>query len=112
MGNNLRIYRETANLSQEKLSRISGISVKSIQKIEEGKKYPSSKTIRHLARFLNIKFETLLHEDLLFDDITEIDKKYNIEGIVNALKRIAGREEKRKRKRGYPEVDENTFSEN
>ncbi|NTV22184.1 MAG: hypothetical protein HGB03_01270 [Candidatus Yonathbacteria bacterium] len=86
--------------------------MESIQQIEEGKKYPSLTTIHHLARFLNIKFETLLHEDPLFDDIVEIAERYDIEGIVNTLKRIADEGEKRKREEGYPEVDGNTFSKN
>ena len=52
---NLKYYRNKQNLTQEKLSEISGISADYLSEIERGKKTPSFKRMELIAKALNIE---------------------------------------------------------
>ena len=62
--NKLRTLRVTNNLTQEELSKQSGISIRTIQRLEKGLASGSSYTIKALAAALNVE-----HKDLL--DLSE-----------------------------------------
>lgn len=57
---NIKYYRNLRNLTQEKLSEISGISKDYLSEIERGKKLPSIKRLVIIADALNIAAYKLL----------------------------------------------------
>jgi XRE family transcriptional regulator, regulator of sulfur utilization len=57
----LKHFRHTNCLSQEKLAETSGISIRTIQRIEEGKSVGSGYTINALAKTLNINSTDLVN---------------------------------------------------
>jgi XRE family transcriptional regulator, regulator of sulfur utilization len=61
VGEKLKHFRRISCLSQEKLAENSGISIRTIQRIEEGKSLGSGYTINALAKALNIKSTDLLN---------------------------------------------------
>ena len=58
----LKAFREQQNLTQEELSKKSGISARTIQRIETGKE-PKGYTRRVLAKALEIEENELLHKE-------------------------------------------------
>jgi len=62
VGKNIKNYRKKCGYTQEKLSELSGVDYKYLQKLE-GKKPPNIKveTIARLAKSLKIKPSDLLH---------------------------------------------------
>ncbi|PQJ19643.1 helix-turn-helix domain-containing protein [Tenacibaculum sp. SG-28] len=74
---NLIAYREKHNLTQKELSEITGISVRTIQRIESGVP-PKGYTLKTLNRILEKDQEELFHEE-------EIKKEYTsyMVGIIN-----------------------------
>ncbi|QQU02368.1 helix-turn-helix domain-containing protein [Myroides odoratus] len=58
----LKLIRETKNLTQEELSEKSGISVRTIQRIEAGT-VPKGHTLKVLAKTLDILEKELLNDD-------------------------------------------------
>lgn len=52
--NNIKYFRSLKNLTQEKLSEISGISKDYLSEIERGKKTPSIKRLIKIAEALDI----------------------------------------------------------
>ena len=52
--NNLKLYRNKLNLTQEKLSELSGISSDYLSEIERGKRTPSFKRLDLIASALGI----------------------------------------------------------
>ncbi len=59
---NIKKYRLSKKLTQEKLSEISGISSDYLSEIERGKKLPSLKRLFAIANALNIEFYKLFIE--------------------------------------------------
>lgn len=55
----LKNIRELQNLTQEELSQISGVSVRTIQRLETGKE-PKGHTLRVIAKALNVKEKDLI----------------------------------------------------
>ena len=55
--------RKRAGLSQQHLSRLSGISQQAISKLESGKSSPSEYTMRQLASALHIPLSELIDEN-------------------------------------------------
>jgi transcriptional regulator with XRE-family HTH domain len=53
--NNIRIYRNKRNLTQEQLGELSGISTDYISELERGKKVPSIKRLDLIAKALDIE---------------------------------------------------------
>ena len=59
--NNLKLYRVQADLTQEQLATIIGLSRESILFIEKGTHYPSIQIAMKLARFFKIKVDDLFY---------------------------------------------------
>lgn len=53
--NNIKNFRESKNLTQEKLSELAGISADYLSEIERGKKVPSIKRLIQIAEALDIE---------------------------------------------------------
>ncbi len=53
---NISVYRKKKNLTQQELSELSGISLRTIQRIEKGEVEPRSFTIRKLQDILDTDF--------------------------------------------------------
>ncbi|MBK7223196.1 MAG: helix-turn-helix domain-containing protein [Saprospiraceae bacterium] len=61
VGEKLKHFRRIMCFSQEKLGEVSGISIRTIQRIEEGKSVGSGHTITALAKALNINSSDLIY---------------------------------------------------
>ncbi|EZH75162.1 hypothetical protein ATO12_10585 [Aquimarina atlantica] len=70
-------YREKLNLTQEELSKKSGISVRTIQRIESGID-PKGYTLKALAKALDVDEIDLLNKDNL-----TVEPNYNLVNIIN-----------------------------
>ena len=66
---NLKYYRVTSNISQEKLSEVVGLTDKYISDLERQLYDPSLKTIDSLAKALNIETYLLLKYDESHKDV-------------------------------------------
>ena len=53
--NNIKTFRESKNLTQEKLSELAGISADYLSEIERGKKVPSIKRLIQISEALDIE---------------------------------------------------------
>jgi XRE family transcriptional regulator, regulator of sulfur utilization len=89
VGEKLKQYRRINCLSQEKLAENSGISIRTIQRIEEGKSVGSGYTINALAKALNIKSTELINivseAPLLLSNNTQKLKILNLSAISMLL---------------------------
>lgn len=74
--NKLKEYRNFSRLTQEELSKESGISIRTIQRIEKGLTTGSSHTIKTLAATLHIESENLIVADINQNEAVadELDK--------------------------------------
>lgn len=70
----LKSLRELQNITQEELSEKSGISVRTIQRIESGKD-PKGYTLRALAKVLDVKEIDLLNQGTKEENIISEEKK-------------------------------------
>ncbi|MCY6354343.1 helix-turn-helix domain-containing protein [Clostridium sp. ZS2-4] len=68
LGNNIKTLREKYNLSQEQLSKKTGISRSNIGKIEKNQISPSVDALVNLANFFEVSTDVLLNENN-FEDI-------------------------------------------
>ncbi|MGR3808961.1 helix-turn-helix domain-containing protein [Jiulongibacter sp. NS-SX5] len=73
----LKKNREKLNLTQEELSEKSGISVRTIQRIESGKE-PKGQTLKILAKTLGVK-----ENELLEKAETHLEINYSLIKIIN-----------------------------
>lgn len=80
----LKQYREKLNLTQEELTAKSGISVRTIQRIEAGTE-PKGQTLKILAKALEIEEkELLVNEEVSSVSEAEVEKiNYNLVKIIN-----------------------------
>lgn len=53
--NNIKTFRESKNLTQEKLSELAGISADYLSEIERGKKVPSIKRLIQISEALDVE---------------------------------------------------------
>ncbi|GAB3758056.1 hypothetical protein GCM10028817_30660 [Spirosoma pomorum] len=60
IGSRLKILRRQRNLSQEDLANLSGLSIRTIQRLEKGESVGSAYTLRTLARTLQLYPEGLM----------------------------------------------------
>ena len=74
---NLKALREQKHLTQEELSEVSGISIRTIQRIEAGQ-LPKGHTAKALAKALDIELNSLQNTDL-----TTEDRDYSLIKIIN-----------------------------
>jgi transcriptional regulator with XRE-family HTH domain len=82
----LKVFREKQNLTQEELSEKSGISARTIQRIETGKE-PKGFTLRALSKALEVQENELLYKEFK-KEITEIieeKKEHTQEVLINYL---------------------------
>ncbi len=73
--NTLKAYRKVKNYTQEELAKHSGISIRTIQRIEKGLTTGSSHTIKALAKALNIESSDLIitkQENAINDDYQKV----------------------------------------
>ena len=59
----IRAARNQREMTQEKLSELSGVSVRHIGKIENGEINPSFEVLLSLVTILKISFDTLFYQD-------------------------------------------------
>ena len=59
IGQNVRIYRQKANISQEKLSEILGVNSKFIGHVERFERFISLKKLIEIAEFFDIPVKNL-----------------------------------------------------
>lgn len=63
IGKNIRVLRQKRQLSQEKLARLTDISLNTLTKIESGfTKRPSIQTIHKIAKALEVSIDKLVEE--------------------------------------------------
>lgn len=77
----LKTIREFQNLTQEELSEKSGISVRTIQRIETGKD-PKGYTLRVLAKALEVKESELRTQEVEDETIKNTQKKEEAEDAI------------------------------
>ena len=82
-GQKIKQARKTKNLTQEKLSEISGVNEKHISKIETGVYFPTYATLSKLLKALGLKIEDI---GLHFDNANINDNPFYIKSlqILNA----------------------------
>lgn len=74
IGKNLRAYRNSKHLSQEKFSETLGVSVARLRNYELGKGAIPSDILYKACEFFNVSFETMLR--------TEVDKRSDINRMI------------------------------
>ena len=58
---NIRIYREKRGISQDRLSKLSDLSLNTIVKVESGRNpNPTIQTLYKIAKSLNVKVDDLI----------------------------------------------------
>ncbi len=84
-GEKVRAARVNAGLSQKDLSRMTGISLRTIQNYEAGDRMPKKReTYTILAKELHLDENALLDDDAEF--VLEVAEKYGYKGKKQALK--------------------------
>jgi len=86
LSRNIRLYRETAGLSQEELAEIAGISPPFLGAIERGEKWPSPETLAGIAMGLKVNPYDLFKPELsISSDIQRLTEKmlHDIQTTVN-----------------------------
>jgi transcriptional regulator with XRE-family HTH domain len=73
MKNNVQLYREKQHLTQSELAEKSGLSLRTIQRIESGNP-PKGFTLKSLAQALNVEPNDLLPEDKAQDQSNALQK--------------------------------------
>ena len=79
LGKQVKQIRVERNMSQQKLSDISGLAVRTISKIERGKMNPSYEVLSTLVSVLGISFDSLFTftNDQTSAEIQEIERRYS-----------------------------------
>ena len=79
LGNHVKQIRKERKMSQQKLSDISGLAVRTISKIERGKMNPSYEVLSALVSVLGISFDSLFTftNDQTSAEIQEIERRYS-----------------------------------
>lgn len=78
LGATIRAARNQRDMTQEKLSDLSGVSVRHIGKIENGEINPSFEVLYDLVSVLQISFDSLFYQDGMDEkrDIEELGALY------------------------------------
>lgn len=79
LGKHVKQIRAERKMSQQKLSDISGLAVRTISKIERGKMNPSYEVLSTLVSVLGISFDSLFTftNDQTSAEIQEIERRYS-----------------------------------
>ena len=78
LGKHIRQIRKGRKLSQQKLSDMSGLAVRTISKIERGKMNPSYEVLSTLVTVLGISFDSLFSFSSDQTDSQEIASLYRV----------------------------------
>lgn len=90
-GNKVKQIRNTLNLTQKDVSNISGVSMDTLRKIENGKVIPNQITLELISAVLKEDLNTLLlkyrlkNTKMITELLDEIDKKLDNEDYENIL---------------------------
>ena len=79
-GSKIKSLRKSLNLSQEEFAEKIGLERDTISKIENGKRFPSCKTLEKIAQVFNIKYSDLFNFND-FDNTVDYNKAINIETL-------------------------------
>lgn len=80
LGKKIKSLRECGNLTQEQLAEKIELERDTISKIENGKRFPSCKTLEKIAQVFNIKYSDLFNFND-FDNTVDYNKAINIETL-------------------------------
>lgn len=80
LGKKIKSLRECSNLTQEQLAEKIELERDTISKIENGKRFPSCKTLEKIAQVFNIKYSDLFNFND-FDNTVDYNKAINIETL-------------------------------
>lgn len=78
-GNKVRKIRNTKGISQELLAEESGLSIRTIQRIEKGESIPNGDTIRRISVSLKVGTDELMDWTIIED--TDFLKKINLSAL-------------------------------
>lgn len=86
LGKQIVSYRNTLGYSQEELSQFSGISLRTIQRIEKGVVHPRGHTLRALAECLKVELSVLKTEvSPVGDEVAKKARALNSLGLLVIL---------------------------
>ena len=68
----IRQQRRLANISQEEFSKLAGVSLKTVQRWENGERSPRMEEMKRIAQGLNISINDLLDNSQRNEDIPQI----------------------------------------
>jgi len=84
----IRLERRKVGMTQSELAKRIGVSANYVCLIERGKKNPSFKTLTKMSRVLKVPAGQLLENEQLLQDIKKLNKKHNLERIIEGLLKI------------------------
>jgi transcriptional regulator with XRE-family HTH domain len=81
LGHNIKFLRKKENFSQEQFAKIFGLKRSNIGSYEEGRATPPLQIIIKVAKYFNLKIETLISEDisklLIYPDMQDTENFVN-----------------------------------
>ena len=77
LNENLKKYRKSKSLSQEKIAEMLGVSRQAVTKWENGQSMPSSDNLIKLAEIYHVSLDELLGKTSTLDDNNPYNPKYN-----------------------------------
>ena len=86
LGHNIRLFRETAGITQEELAEKAGISPPFLGSIERGEKWPGHETLTGIANGLKVEaYDLFKPEHVISRDVNKLTKKLvnDIQSAVN-----------------------------
>jgi putative transcriptional regulator len=84
----IRLERLRVGITQAELAKKIGVSANYIHLVERGKRNPSFKTLSKMSRVLKVPAGQLLENEQALQEIKKLNKKYNLEQIIEGLLRI------------------------
>ncbi len=96
LGAKIKFFRKKAGLSQQELSELVNIEMKSLSRIESGHNYPQCENLVAIAKVLNVAPWQLYFNDVEFSNekmkqeiLNTINKDENIKEIYQYIKYIS-----------------------
>ena len=84
VGKNIKKYRKTKNLTQEKLAELLNMEVSSLSNLETGKSFPNQENLRKIIDTLGIELEMLFtYKDIDNLELAQKDFEKRYELIKN-----------------------------
>ena len=88
LGKQIRLARIDKGLKQYELAELIDVTANYVSLIEAGKKSPSLRTVRNIAKALGVSVGSLLGEDPIIQDLKKISKKYDIDSLIEGLEKM------------------------